>query len=49
MMKDQEGIRNSLVAYRLRICLPVQRTWVKSLVWEDTTCHRATKPVLHNY
>ena len=24
--------------------LPVQWTWVPSLVWEDPTCHRATKP-----
>ena len=30
-----------------RICLPVQGTWVQSLVWEDPTCHRATKPACH--
>ena len=24
-------------------------TWVWSLVWEDPTCRRATKPVSHNY
>ena len=23
--------------------------WVSSLVWEDPTCHRATKPMHHNY
>ena len=39
----------SLVAPWLRICLPVQGTWVRSLVWEDPTCCRATKPVHHNY
>ena len=39
----------SLVVQWLRICLPVQRTWVRALVWEDPTCHRATKPVRHNY
>ena len=39
----------SLVAQWLRICLPMQRTWVRALVWEDPTCRRATKPVRHNY
>ena len=34
---------------RLRIHLPMQGTWVRSLVWEDSTCHRPTKPVCHNY
>ena len=33
----------------LRIHLPVQETQVWSLVWEDSTCHRATKPMHHNY
>ena len=27
----------------------MQGTWVRSLVWEDPTCHGATKPVCHNY
>ena len=35
----------SLVAQWLRICLPTQETWVRSLVREDPTCRRATKPV----
>ena len=39
----------SLVAQWLRICLPVQGTRVRSLVWEDPTCHGATKPVRHDY
>ena len=39
----------SLLAQWLRICLPMQGTWVQSLVQEDPTCCRATKPVLHNY
>ena len=34
----------SLVAQWLRICLPVQGTWVRALVWEDPTCRGA-----HNY
>ena len=32
----------------LRICLPVQRTQVQSLVWEDPTYHGATEPVSHH-
>ena len=44
-----EGRGASLVAQGLRICLPMQGTRVRSLVWEDPTCHGATKPVGHNY
>ena len=39
----------SLVVQWLRICLPMQGTWIRSLAWEDPTCHGATKPVHHNY
>ena len=39
----------SLVVQWLRTHLPVQETWVRSLVWEDPTCRGATKPVRHNY
>ena len=39
----------SLVAQWLRIRLPMQGTWVRALVWEDTTCLGAAKPVCHNY
>ena len=39
----------SLVAQWLGIRLPMQGTWVRSLVQEDPTCHGATKPVRHNY
>ena len=39
----------SLVVQWLRICLPIQGTRVRALVREDPTCHRATKPVHHNY
>ena len=31
------------------ICLPMQGTLIQSLVWEDSTCPRATKPVCHKY
>ena len=34
----------SQVAQWLRIRLPMQGTWVRALVWEDPTCHGATKP-----
>jgi len=38
----------SLVVHWLRMYLPMQGTQVRSLVWEDPTCLRGTKPVLHN-
>ena len=41
--------RASLVAQWLRIRLPMQRTRVRALVWEDPTCRGATGPVSHNY
>ena len=41
--------RASLVAQWLRICLPMQGTRVRDLVWEDPTCRGATGPVSHNY
>ena len=44
-------IRNgaSLVVQWLRVCLPMQGTWVRALLWEDPTCRRATRFVSHNY
>ena len=41
--------RTSLVAQRLRICLPMQGTPVRYLVQKDSTCHRATKPMCYSY
>ncbi|KAJ8793340.1 hypothetical protein J1605_000335 [Eschrichtius robustus] len=41
--------RASLVTQWLRICLPMQGTRVRALVWEDPTCRGATGPVSHNY
>ena len=38
----------SLVAQWLRICLLMQGTRVRALVWEDPTCCGATRPVSHN-
>ena len=39
----------SLVVQWLRIHLPTQGKWVRSLVWGDPTCRRATKPMCHNH
>ena len=39
----------SLVAQWLGICLPMQGTRVRALVWEDPTWRGVTKPVNHNY
>ena len=41
--------RASLVVQWLRICLLMQGTQVRALVWEDPTCRGATRPVSHNY
>ena len=48
-IRKEEEIRASLVAQWLRVCLPMQGTRVRALVWEDPTCRRATRPVSHNY
>ena len=45
----QNKLGASLVAQWLRICLPMQGTWVRALVWEDPTCRGATRPVSHDY
>ena len=39
----------SLVVQWLRICLPIQGTWIPSLVRKGLTCHRATMPMHYNY
>ena len=44
----RSGTRASLVAQWLRICLLMQGTRVRALVWEDPTCHGAAGPVSHN-
>lgn len=38
--------RNFLLVHWLRVDLPMQGTWVRSLVWEDPTCLRASQPEL---
>ena len=49
MPVKKEMVGASLVAQWLRICLLMQGTRVRVLVWEDPTCRRATEPVSHNY
>ena len=46
---DKEEVGASLVAQRLRVCLPMQGTRVRALVREDPTCRGAAGPVSHNY
>ena len=48
-MDKKIASRASLVAQWLRICLLMQGTRVRALVWEDPTCHGATRPVSPNY
>ena len=40
--------RASLVAQWLGVCLLMQGTRVRALVWEDPTCRGAAGPVSHN-
>ena len=47
-LNHEETGRASLMAQWLGICLPMQGTRVRALVWEDPTCHGATRPVSHN-
>ena len=51
--KAWQGVRSSswtsLVAQCIGICLPMQEARIRSLVWEDSTCHWTTKPVYRNY
>ena len=49
LLDFKNHLGTSLVAQGLRIPLPMQRTRVRSLVREDPPCHRATKPMRHNY
>ena len=46
---NNTALRASLVVQWLRICLPMQGTRVRALVWEYPTCCGATNPVRHNY
>ena len=47
--REKEKSQTSLVVQWLRIQLPMQRTWVQTLVQEDSTCCGVTKPICHSY
>ena len=49
VVSSKRNPRNPLVVQWIRIPLPMQGTWVQSLVWEDPICHEATHLVNHNY
>ena len=42
------NIGTSLVVQGLRIRLPVQGTWIRSLIWGGSTCLGASKRVCHD-
>ena len=44
----KNGWKDFLMIHWLSIYLSVQRTWVRSLIWEDPTSHWATKPLYIN-
>ena len=46
-LNKKKGGGASLVAQWLRICLLMQETRVRALVWEDPTCRGAAGPVSH--
>ena len=43
--EQEQKFGTSLVVRWLRICLLMQRTQVPRLVWEDSTCLKATEPM----
>ena len=47
--RQEYTLGTSLVVQWLRSQLPMQGTWVPSLVQDDPTCHGATKPVGHKW
>ena len=49
VVSSKRNPRNPLVVQWIRIPLPMQGTWVQSLVWKDPICHEATHLVNHNY
>lgn len=48
-LKKRRVLWTFLVVQWIRRDLPMQGTLVQSLVWEDSTCCRITKPVRHIY
>ena len=48
LFKTKTKTGASLMAQWFRVCLLMQGTRVRALVWEDPTCRGATGPVSHN-
>ena len=48
-LEIEELVWGSLVGQWVRICQPMQETQVRSQVFEYAVCHRASKPMNHNY
>ena len=48
-MRWKRGFSGGSVMGGWRVHLPIQGTWVQTLIRKDSTCHRATKPMPHNY
>ena len=46
---QEPAFRTLPVVQWLRIWLPIQETWVQSLVWEDSTGCGAIEPLHHDY
>ena len=44
----KKELKTRMVVQWLRICQPMQGTWVQSPVREDSTCHRAAEPMSLN-
>ena len=49
LMDSTSTLGASMVAQWLRICLPMQGTWVWFLIQEEPSCCRANTPICHNY
>ena len=47
LVGKRKHLGTSLVVQWLRICLPMQGTWVPFPVQEDSRCCRAIEPMLH--
>ncbi|XP_059982493.1 geranylgeranyl pyrophosphate synthase isoform X2 [Lagenorhynchus albirostris] len=48
-LEPSYGTRGTSLVAQLRIHLPMQGTWVHSLILEDPTCCGEAKPVCHSY
>ena len=45
----KKGCNEASVVAELVSSLPMQEIQVQSLIWEDPTCHIASKPMCYNY